>query len=381
MIELENKNFDISVILPCRNEELALGECLLSIKKVFQENNINGEIIVSDSSTDSSPMIARDHGVKLVSHHKDGYGNAYLEGFRVACGKYFFMADADGTYDFNEIPKFIAALADGADLVIGNRFVGKMDKGAMPWAHRLIGNPILSFLLRLFFRSKVRDVHCGMRAIKRESLSRMNLHATGMEFASEMVIKAAKNNLVVKQLPINYHLRKGNSKLKPLADGWRHLRFMLLFSPLFLFFIPGLVLLVMGLITFGLLYFNQLNIGGIFLQYHPMFLASLFIIAGYQLMIFSFFSKTYAITHLGENSKAIDWLNKHFTIEKASLFGLVVLVFGGLVYLKIFIGWVMVGFGELHEVKNSILAMTTMVLGLQTIFSSFMLSILGIKNR
>lgn len=381
MINNDDRPIDLSVILPCRNEELALDACLTEIKKVLEEFNLKGEIIVSDSSTDRSAEIARQHGVKLIVHHKDGYGNAYLEGFKVATGKYFFMADADGTYDFAEIPKFIKALDDGADFVIGNRFAGKMDKGAMPWAHRLIGNPVLSFMLRLFFRSKVRDVHCGMRAIRRESLGRMNLCAAGMEFASEMVIKAAKNSLVVKQLPINYHLRKGNSKLKPLADGWRHLRFMLLFSPLFLFFIPGLALLATGSVVFGLLYFNQLNIGGIFFQYHPMFLASLFIIAGYQLMIFSFFSKTYAITHLGESSKVIDWLNKHLTIEKASLLGLIGILAGVVVYVKIFVGWVSNSFGEMQQVENSILAMTVMVLGLQTIFSSFMLSILGIKNR
>lgn len=371
----------ISIILPCRNEALALPGCLTKIATTIQEANLDAEVIVSDSSTDRSPEIAKEFGVVLVKHNKDGYGNAYLEAFKVAKGDYFFMADADGTYDFGEIPTFVKQLDAGYDFVIGNRFAGTIDAGAMPFAHRYVGNPLLSFLLRMFFKSKVRDVHCGMRAATHLAIDQMNLHAAGMEFASEMVIKAAKNKLAVKQLPINYHCRQGNSKLNPLADGWRHLRFMLLFSPLFLFFIPGLIFFLAGGGVLAFLYFGKFSIGGIHFQYHPMFLASLLTIIGYQLIIFAFFSKTYAITHLGETSRFIDWLNRHITIEKATLLAAVIFFLGMFLFLKIFLTWVIIGFGALQEVKNSILAMTVVVLAIQTFFSSFMLSILGIKNR
>ena len=235
---INSDQITLSIILPCRNEELALAGCLQSIREVLSHQPFTAEVIVSDSSTDRSPQIAKDFGVRLIKHNKDGYGNAYLEAFKYIRGQYVFMADADGTYDFSEIPKFLKYLEEGYDLVIGNRFAGTMEPGAMPLIHRHLGNPLLSGVLRVFFRSNVRDVHCGMRAVRRETISKMNLHATGMEFASEMIIKAAKQHLKIKQLPIKYYRRRGDSKLKTFADGWRHLRFMLLYSPLFFFFLP-----------------------------------------------------------------------------------------------------------------------------------------------
>ncbi|MBU3907031.1 MAG: glycosyltransferase family 2 protein [Nanoarchaeota archaeon] len=381
MDKKNNKSPELSVILPCRNEEQAVGYCIKQIKKVLSENKIYGEIIVSDSSSDKSPEIAKKLGVILIKHDKEGYGNAYLEAFEIAKGKYIFMADCDGSYDFNEIPEFLKCLKEGYDFVVGDRFKGKIDENAMPFSHRYIGNPVLSFLLRLFFKTKVHDVHCGMRAITKESLNKLNLKTTGMEFASEMVIKAAKKKLKIKQISINYCKRKGESKLKPFADAWKHLRFMLLYSPLFLFFIPGIILFLAGAISIIMLYFNTLVIFGVKLQYHPMFLSSLFMIIGYQLIIFAFFAKTYAINHLGEESLLINQLNKHITIETASIVGVIVSGIGAIIYLFILIRWVESGFGALQEVKNSIIALTLIIIGIQTIFSSFMLSILGIKEK
>lgn len=376
----KRRQIELSIILPCRNEEQALPNCLEQIKSVIKKHKINAEIIVSDSSIDKSPEIAKKHRVRLVKHDKEGYGIAYLEGFKQAKGKYIFMADADCTYDFNEIPVFLKDLRQGYDFVIGNRFARKMNKEVMSFSHRYIGNPILSGILRFFFGTTIKDSHCGMRAISRKALDKLNLRTTGMEFASEMIIKAIKNKLKIKEIPIKYYKRKGQTKLKTVSDGWRHLRFMLLYSPLFLFFIPGLILFLIGFETMLWLYFGSPQILGIKLFHHPMFFSALLIIIGYQLIIFALFTKTYSITHLGEEP-VIDRLYKLITIERASLIGIIIAGLGAVIYLWIFFKWLNTGFGELNEIKNSIVALTLLTLGIQTIFSSFMLSILGIKEK
>lgn len=374
-------NPELSIVLPCRNEEAAIALCIAQIREVLSKSKINGEIIVADSSADRSAEIARHAGAKVVKHNKEGYGAACLAGIKAAKGKYIFMADADCTYDFRNIPLFLEQLKMGYDLVIGNRFTGRIEKGAMPFLHRYAGNPILSLTLRLFFGAKVADSHSGMRAILKSDLERLDLRTTGMEFASEMIIKAAKKKLKIKEVPINYYRRKGKSKLKSFSDGWRHLRFMLLYSPMFLFFVPGISLSFFGLFFMITLYYNALTVFGLNLYYHPMFIASVLVISGYQLIIFALFAKTYAITHLGEKSKFVNWINRYFTIERASLFGILIGLAGILIFFAIFLQWINSGFGALQQVKNSIAALTLIVLGLQTIFSSFMLSILGIREK
>jgi glycosyltransferase involved in cell wall biosynthesis len=372
---------ELSVVLPCRNEEKSLDFCIKQIKKVLEENKINGEIIVSDSSSDKSPEIAKKNKIKLVKHGLEGYGVAYLEGFKEVRGKYIFMADSDGSYDFNEIPRFLKVLRQGYDFVIGDRLKGKMEKGSMPWSHQYIGNPILSGILRVFFNSNVHDVHCGMRAISKEALDNLNLRTTGMEFASEMVIKAIKRKLKIKQLPIDYHKRKGKSKLRPFSDAWKHMRFMLLYSPLFLFFIPGMLLFFVGFLSMIWFYLGNPHIFTMNLQVHPMFISSLLTLIGYQLIVFAAFAKSYAINHLGEESEIMQKLYRYITIEKASIIGIILGLFGIAIYIFILIKWIRSNFGSLDEVKNSIVALTLIVLGIQTVFSSFMLSILGIKEK
>lgn len=373
-------NPEISIILPCRNEEQALDFCLKEIEETIKKNKLSAEIIVSDSSSDKSPNIAREHKVILIKHDKDGYGSAYLQALKHAKGKYIFMADADATYDFNEIPRFIDCLKSGVDMVIGNRFGGKIQDGAMPFSNKYIGNPVLSFILRLFFRVAIKDSQSGMRAIKSETIKKLRLKTTGMEFASEMIIKAIKNKLIIKEIPVNYRRRKGNSKLKPYSDAWKHVRFMLIYSPLFLFFVPGSVLFVTGLITMLWLYIGSPGIFGIKLFYHPMFLSSLLLIVGYQLIIFSGFAKIYSINHLGEESKMIEKIFHYITIEKAIILGGTIIAVGIIIFLSILFKWVNSNFGELNEIKNSIAALTLITIGVQTIFSSFILSILGIKK-
>jgi len=379
--EINNKNLELSVILPCRNEEKSLGFCIATIEEILKKYNINGEIIVSDSSIDNSPLIAKKFKVKLVKHDKIGYGRAYLEGFKIAKGEYIFLADSDGTYDFREIPRFLKYLRRGYDFVIGNRFKGKIEKGAMPWHHRYIGNPLLSFLLKMFFRTSLGDSHCGMRAIAKRALEKLHLRTTGMEFASEMIIRALRKKLKIKELPINYYTRIGYSKLRSFRDGWKHLRFMLLYSPLFLFFIPGFFLLLIGLASMIWLYLDTPNIFGIEFQYHPIFLSALLIIIGYQLIIFALFAKTYAVIHLGEKSSTIDLFNKYLSIGKVGTVGGITMLLGIIIFVTIFLKWINTDFGELQEVKKSIVALTLIIVGIQTIFSSFMLSILGIKEK
>ena len=379
---MKKQNPEISIILPCLNEEQSLGDCLERVKKVIKERKLNAEIVVVDNgSTDRSCKIAKKKKVIVVYEPERGYGSACLRGFKAAKGKYLFLSDSDGSYDFNEIPRFIRELKKGFDFVIGDRFKGEVEKGAMSWFHKYIGNPLLSGILRLFFKTKINDVHCGMRAITKKALSKLDLRAAGMEFASEMVIQAVKNNLKIKELPINYYKRKGISKLKSFRDGWKHLRFMLLYSPLFLFFIPGIILFLIGLISLVWLYFGSLKILGIQLQYHPMFLSALLIIIGYQLMIFALFAKTYAINHLGEKPSSFNNIYKYLTIEKAGVLGIIIILLGIIIFGVILLNWIKANFGALQEIKNSIIALTLIIIGIQTIFSSFMLSILGIKKK
>lgn len=386
--QFQVKNPELSIILPCRNEEQALPHCLTQIKETIQKHNLNSEIIISDSSTDNSLEVikkfSKEHpnqlNIKIIKHDKEGYGIAYLEAFKHAKGRYIFMADADGSYDFSEIPNFLNPLKQGYDFVIGNRFSTKIETGTMPWSHKYIGNPILSGLLRIFFKTSVKDSHCGMRAITKQALDKLNLQTTGMEFASEMVMKVLKNNLKIKQLPISYKKRIGESKLNTLSDGWRHLRFMLLYSPLFLFFIPGLILFLLGLISLIWFYFTNPVIFGITFYTHPMFLSSLLTIIGYQLIFFALFAKTYAITHLNEKSP-LEKLFKSISIEKAGAIGIILTALGIAIFIFILTKWLSSGRGSLNQIKNAILALTLTIIGIQTISSAFMLSILGIKEK
>ena len=381
-----NSDLKISIILPCLNEEKAIASCLDEIKKTIKDNSLNAEIIVvNNNSTDSTASILSSYKkilpeLVVVDEEKGGYGFAYLKGLATARGQYIFMADADGTYNFSQIPNFINKLEEGNDLVIGNRFSDKMEDDSMPWLHKYIGNPFLSSLVRLFFGVKIHDIHSGARAITHDALNKLTLYTGGMEFASEMIISATKKNLKIAEISIEYRKRIGESKLNSWADGWRHLRFILLYSPLILFFLPGLVIFLSGIILMYVFYFYEPIIFGIKFYTHPIFLFSLMIILGYQLILFSFFSKIYAITHLGDSNRFIESIFRHITIEKSILIGAVITIIGIYLYVSIFKGWVSSGLGSLDEIKESIVGLTLIVFGVQTFFSSFMFSILGIKK-
>ncbi|MES2223666.1 MAG: glycosyltransferase family 2 protein [Patescibacteria group bacterium] len=383
----QKKDVELSILIPCFNEEKAVVFCLDQIKETIKKNNLSAEVIcVDNASTDRTKERLQKYKesfeeLQIVSEPVLGYGSAYLRGFNIMQGKYIFMADCDGTYNFKEIPLFLEKLRDGSDLVVGNRFHSKLESGVMPWLHRVIGNPLLSFITKLFFKIEIHDIHCGARAISRKALEKITLYTKGMEFASEMIIKCARQNLKIVEIPVSYHKRIGKSKLNSFSDGWRHLRFLLLYSPLFLFFIPGIILFIIGLLSLLAIYFFEIKIFGIQLYFHPMFLSSLILSSGYQLIFFAGFARTYAITHLGDHDSFLEPLYKKITIEKAGLLGLISITVGCTIYIYIFVKWIHSGFGSLDEIKNSIVALTLLTLGIQTFFSAFMLSILGIKEK
>ena len=388
--EIEKKNPSkvfLSIVLPCLNEEKAINICLDSLAEVLKEFPCETELIIVDNnSSDNSSVLAsaRAHkfsNFKLIKEGRRGYGFSYLAGFKIARGDLIFMADLDDTYDFKEIPDFIKKINEGFDLIVGNRFTKKLKKESMVFSHRYIGNPFLSFLVRFFFKVKIKDIHCGARLFKRKSLEELDLRAGGMEFASEMIVKSAKQRKRIGEIDINYRPRLGESKLNSWRDAWRHLRFILLYSPLATFFIPGFSLFFIVFIFLILFSFSDPVFFGFHFFVHPMFIFSLMLILAYQIILFGFFSKIYAINHLGDKNKFIEKLFSIFNLEKGMLFSFILILLGIFIFLSIFLTWLNNGFIDLSEIKRSIIALTILVLGLQSFFATFMLSILGIKNN
>jgi glycosyltransferase involved in cell wall biosynthesis len=363
-----------SIVLPCKNEESTLATCINKIRKVLPNSEI---IVVDNNSKDNSALIAKKLKVKLIKEKKQGYGAALLAGFKEASGNYIIMCDSDDTYDLLEIPKLIKYR--NYDLVIGNRF-GNMKKGAMPFLHKYIGNPFLSYLLRKFFKINVRDAHCGFRLIKKKALDKLKLKTSGMEIASEMLIKASKNKLKIKEVPITYYPRKGESKLNSFKDGWKHLRFMLLYSPSYLFLIPGLFLFGFGFFMMLLLLNGPLEVAKLRLDIHPMIIGSLFTIVGYQIILLWLYAKTYAIHYLNEKDRLINIINKIINLERGIFLGVILFILGLILNINILVEWINSGFGSLSELRTAVFAFTLVVLGIQTIFSSFFLSILGLRK-
>jgi glycosyltransferase involved in cell wall biosynthesis len=380
VVEAVAVDLTVSVVIPCLNEAESIEECVSRARETLERNGIDGEVVVADNGSDDGSLeLAAEAGARVVHEPRRGYGSAYLAGFSAARGKYIVMADADLTYDFGDIPRFVAELEAGGEMVIGDR-MDNIHPGAMPWLHRYVGNPVLTGILNLFFRTGVKDAHCGMRAVRRDVLPVLDLRATGMEFASEMVITAAKRNLDVRQFPIEYHPRGGESKLSSFRDGWRHLRFLLVHSPTYLFLVPGIAMLVVGLLV-GVTVLAELNVLGRTWDIHSILAGALLTIVGTQVIGLGLCAHAYGAYFMGDRDPWFERMRARFRLEHGLLLGGVVLL-AGLVLAGVIVAiWIDRGFGRLSEGELAVVAATLIIVGVQTMFSSFLLSILGLRRR
>ena len=375
---------EVSVVMPCLNEAEGVGVCVEKALRAIASMGVVGEVVVVDNgSTDGSPEIAARAGARVVHERRRGYGSAYLRGFAEARGRYLVMGDADDTYDFLAIPQFIAPLREqGFDMVMGSRLKGNILPGAMPWSHRWIGNPILSGMLRLLFKTSVSDSHCGMRAFTREAYQRMRLQTTGMEFASEMVVNSLRENLKIHEIPITYHPRIGESKLNGFRDAWRHVRFMLLFSPSYLFQLPGFLLMLIGAILVPLLAGGPRELFGRTWDYHALLFGALALILGYNLILFDVFAKTFSMgAGFARPGQWLRWLKGVYSLERGLILGGLLFLLGLGLEVKIVLDWLRTGGGELMAVRGIVIGMTALVMGAQTVFASFLVSLMLIERR
>jgi glycosyltransferase involved in cell wall biosynthesis len=382
---------ELTILMPCLNEAETLARCIEKAKLGLERSGVRGEIVIADNgSTDGSQAIAEKAGVRLVPVKEKGYGSALIGGVRAASGKWIIMGDADDSYDFSDIKGFVKKFQEGFELIMGCRLPvggGTISPGAMPWKNRWIGNPVLSFIGRLFFKCPAHDFHAGLRGFTKTAFEKMDLQTTGMEFASEMVIKSTLKSLLITEVPITLH-KDGRSRpphLKPWRDGWRHLRFMLLFSPRWLFLMPVLLLSTLGIIFAAALSFANFRLGGVEFNVGTLVVACMTVIVGFQLVAFAFFTKVFAIAEgLLPDDPKLSRAFKVFTLEKGIVFGLLVLLAGIVLLAHAAWIWKQVHFNASlspeENLRRLIPAATLIVLGIQTIFSSFFMSALGLKT-
>lgn len=382
---------ELTIVMPCLNEAETLAKCIRKALAGIKAAGVSGEVLIADNgSTDGSIEIATREGARVVNVTLKGYGNALRGGIEAAVGKWIIMGDSDDSYDFSKIDGFVAKFREGYDLVMGCRLPvggGQILPGAMPWKNRWIGNPSLSFIGRLFFRCPAHDFHCGLRGFTKDAYHRMELQTTGMEFASEMVIKATLKSMRITEVPTTLH-KDGRSRpphLKPWRDGWRHLRFMLIYSPRWLFLIPGLLLAGVGGVAATVLSIAALKIGAVNFDVGSLLIACMALIIGLQLLVFAFSSKVFAIAEgLLPQDQKFDRLFRWFSLERGVLVGGLCL-FGGVAWaIHSFWLWRATDFGALsysENLRRLIPATTLIVVGTQLVFSGFFFSVLGLKTR
>jgi hypothetical protein len=373
---------DVSGVLPCLDEEGSVGAVVDEALAGLARAGLRGEVIVVDNgSRDRSAEVARGRGARVVHEQRRGYGSAYLAGFEAARGDVIVLADADGTYPLDDLAALLAPLREGADVVLGSRLNRQMEPGAMPWKNRWLGNPLLTGLLNVLFRARVSDAHSGLRAMRRSALSDLDLQTTGMEFASEMIVKAAKRGLRLAEVPIAYRSREGSSKLSPYRDGWRHIRYMLTQSPTGLFLLPGGLLFALGMVAMLVLAGGPVAAFGRRWEIHAMIVASVLTLVGSQVVQLGLFARTYAFLFLDERDSLLEAGWRRIRLEHGLVAGMIVLL-SGLAILGTIVGiWVANGFGTLHQEHLSVLALTLIWVGVQIVFGSFFLSILPLGAR
>lgn len=378
----------LTVLMPCLNEAETLATCITKAQKSIIKLQIPGEVLIADNgSTDGSQRIAKEHGARVVDIPEKGYGSALIGGIHAARGKYIIMGDADDSYDFLSLRPFVEKLEEGYELVMGNRFKGGIAKGAMPPLHRYLGNPVLSGIGRILYRSNIGDFHCGLRGFRKESIESLHLITTGMEFASEMVVKSTINHLRITEVPttLSPDGRNRAPHLRSWHDGWRHLKFLLIYCPKWLFLYPGIFLTILGLAILCTLSVGPIHIHDITLDIHTMLYGAMFTILGVQIIATALFTQTYA-TNSGmmpaENNKS-KILSK-FTLEKGLITGFIMTVLGIIGSILAVREWGTHAFGPLipsQTMRLTIPSVTLLILGLQFIFSSFFLHILNIKHK
>lgn len=382
-----NSEIELSIIMPCLNEAETLATCIRKARSYLAESGVIGEVVVADNgSTDGSQEIALAEGALVVPVPRRGYGAALLGGIEAARGKFVIMADADDSYDLTALEPFVKGLRGGADLVMGNRFKGGIAPGAMPFLHKYLGNPVLSWLGRLFFRSPIGDFHCGLRGFDRKRIIALGLHSTGMEFASEMIVRASLAGYQVVEVPTTLK-PDGRSRaphLRTWRDGWRHLSFLLMYSPRWLFLYPGLALLLIGIIAGVLLFPGGVVIGGIGFDIHSFIVSSSMLILGTQAISFAALSRKFAALHGLMPASRFSGLLNAMTLERLLLLAAVLFFagFGGL--LACIWQWAEVGFGPLEYsgmLRELILSMTSLAMGVQLAFSAFLSSIVEIPTK
>ena len=380
--------YKLSIVMPCLNEAETLAICIDKAKRFLNTNDIAGEVIVADNgSVDGSQEIAARAGVRVVHVGPKGYGSALMGGFEAAQGEYIIMGDADDSYDFSNLQGFVTALNEGYDLVMGNRFKGGIMGGAMPFIHRYLGNPVLSGIARLFFKSDIGDFHCGLRGFRKDALLTLNLQTTGMEFASEMIVKATMKGLKIKEVPTVLYPdgRTRPPHLRTWADGWRHLRFLLLYSPRWLFLYPGIVLAILGILLSVFLLGGPRNIGGITLDINTLMYAAFLIILGVQAVLFSLFTYVFGVnTGLLPKDNLTDKFVQGIGLEKGIMISLGMILLGFASSVGALIYWGENFFGDIDPTFSMRLVIPGAVLstlGFQTFFASFFLSILNTKLK
>jgi glycosyltransferase involved in cell wall biosynthesis len=383
-----NQAVEISIVMPCLNEAETLATCIQKAQRAIAVGGLSAEIIIADNgSTDESQAIAKALGARVVSVARKGYGSALIGGIDAAHGRLVIMGDADDSYDFTAIAPMIDKLRAGCDLVMGNRFLGGIESGAMPWSHRWIGNPILTLISRIFFDTRVGDAHCGLRGLRKEAYERMKLRATGMEFASEMVIKASLKGMRIAEVPVTLR-PDGRSRpphLRTWRDGWRHLRFMLLFSPRWLFLYPGLALFAVGMLLSAILLGGPVYVAGLRLDIHTLLVASFLALVGYQLVLFAVFTKIFAIqSGFHPPHPMLERIFHYLTLEVGVVIGALMSLIGLIALVVAVASWGSVGFGSLDPsltMREVIPAVVLLALGTQTVFASFFISILSIDRN
>ncbi len=384
----DNTALELTIVMPCLNEAETLATCIRKAQRSLNELKIIGEIVVADNgSTDGSQEIARQTGTRVILVEDKGYGNALMAGIAAARGTYVIMGDADDSYDFSALGPFIEKLREGYDLVMGNRFLGGINRGAMPPLHRYLGNPVLTTIGRLFFHSPCGDFHCGLRGFRKAAIMQLDLRTTGMEFASEMVVKATLRKMRIAEVPTTLS-PAGRSRpphLHSWRDGWRHLRFLLLYSPRWLFLYPGQLLMLLGLLIGAWLLPGPKMIGGITFDVHTLLYAALAVIIGFQAIVFAIFTKVFAISEgLLPQDPRLNAVMEYITLEVGLIVGIVLVLLGlaGSIYAVGY--WDVHSFGNLNPSRTLrivIPAVTFLTLGCQILLSSFFLSILGLRRR